>query len=882
MEQPKEYFAFISYKREDEKWAKWLANELEHHHLPKTLNDKELPKNLRPIFRDVDELSAGNLPEQIYHALSISKNLIVVCSPRAAKSEWVEKEITDFIKINDGKSDNIYPFIIEGTPFAKNPIEECFPAALKNLPENEERIGGNINETGGKNVAVVKTIAGMLGVSHDSLWNRYEREQKRKRNWIFSAAIIAFLCISIIAFWMYWQKQQTEKANWKMMENRARAVAEKASSLVDECDSYTAQRLLLEVMPEDLSNPNRPYTVETERILRNAVNNNSAILRGHSAPVNFVTISPDGKHVVSASGDNSLMIWDVKSGEIQFQLIGHSSPVTSVAYSPDGELIASASYDKTVRIWKAVSGTTPQILNGHRSYVNFVTFSPDGKYVLSSSGDATMKIWDVENGSVIRTITGHKGGVTCAVYSPDGKYIASSSKDSTIKIWDVETYGIKKEFNIHLSSVNNVSFSPDGKSIVSASKDGTVIIWDVVSSSVLYTLKGHSGPVWSVSFSRDGSKLVSASTDRTLRIWDVETGEPVDTLNGHSLDVFSAIFNQDGSLVISASKDETLRVWDIRKSSTLFSLDAIYISYCPNGKSVLATSKDKKVRICDVRTGIIQDSLFYLDSPINTASYSPDGMHIVTSYGKKTDVWNLKTQSLQYSLDGCFATFSPDGKYVVTNSFDLIQGSFVNTVRIWSIETGANSLTIKGDSYVNSIAFSPNGKIIMFATDDKTLEQYDSTTGYFLQSFKCHSSAIYDARFSHDGKYIVSASEDGVIKKLDAATGSTLFSIEGHTYRVHSVSFSPDGKRLLSASGDKTVRIWDAETGLLLQTLKGFASEVYHASFSPDGEIIVSSSYDGETKAWYSPPLQLLINQVRARFKKVPLSPNEKEQYYLE
>ena len=68
MEQQKEYYAFISYKQDDIKWAKWLANELEHYHLPTTLNGKNLPKNLRPIFRDVDELAAGNLPEQIYHA----------------------------------------------------------------------------------------------------------------------------------------------------------------------------------------------------------------------------------------------------------------------------------------------------------------------------------------------------------------------------------------------------------------------------------------------------------------------------------------------------------------------------------------------------------------------------------------------------------------------------------------------------------------------------------------------------------------------------------------------------------------------------------------------------------------------------------------------
>ena len=112
MDTSKEYYAFISYKREDEKWAKWLAQKLENYHLPTTLNGKELPKNLRPVFRDTDELSAGNLPKQIYHALSVSNNLIVICSPRSAQSEWVNKEIKDFIAIKGGKSDNIYPFII--------------------------------------------------------------------------------------------------------------------------------------------------------------------------------------------------------------------------------------------------------------------------------------------------------------------------------------------------------------------------------------------------------------------------------------------------------------------------------------------------------------------------------------------------------------------------------------------------------------------------------------------------------------------------------------------------------------------------------------------------------------------------------------------------
>ena len=145
MEMDKKYFAFISYQRQDEEWAKWLADQLEHYHLPLTLNGRDdLPKDLRPIFRDIDELSAGNLPKQIYQALKNSKNLIVVCSPNSAKSPWVNKEVETFIGM--GKLDNIFPFIIEGVAFSKNEDEECMPKALLKLPDDKERLGANIKE----------------------------------------------------------------------------------------------------------------------------------------------------------------------------------------------------------------------------------------------------------------------------------------------------------------------------------------------------------------------------------------------------------------------------------------------------------------------------------------------------------------------------------------------------------------------------------------------------------------------------------------------------------------------------------------------------------------------------------------------------------------
>ena len=184
------YYAFISYKREDEEWAAWLQHEFEHYRLPSTLNGRpDLPTEFGPIFRDVDELSAGNLPAQIHEALEASAHLIVVCSPLSAKSEWVNKEVSDFIEIGRRKGidniDNIFPFIVEGTPHAARAAEECFPAILRDLPASRERIGGNVNETG-RDKAFIKTLAGMLRIRFDELWQRYEKEkieeERRKRD----------------------------------------------------------------------------------------------------------------------------------------------------------------------------------------------------------------------------------------------------------------------------------------------------------------------------------------------------------------------------------------------------------------------------------------------------------------------------------------------------------------------------------------------------------------------------------------------------------------------------------------------------------------------------------------------------------------------------
>lgn len=166
-EQSNEYFAFISYKREDAEWALWLQRKLENYHLPSKIikEHPELPKKvqetsqIRPrLFRDITELGGGALPQEIEQALDNSEYLIVICSQKSAESEWVDKEVQGFV--NKGKINKIIPFIIDGEPY--NPQMECYSETLRGLKGNEnEPIGIKINDLG-REAAAIKVITTML------------------------------------------------------------------------------------------------------------------------------------------------------------------------------------------------------------------------------------------------------------------------------------------------------------------------------------------------------------------------------------------------------------------------------------------------------------------------------------------------------------------------------------------------------------------------------------------------------------------------------------------------------------------------------------------------------------------------------------------------
>ena len=189
MDKQNNYYAFISYNSTDEKWAKWLHERLEHYHIPVSLckQYKQLPKKIKPIFWYKADLNGTVLQKALQKELFVSRYLIVICSPNAAKSLWVNDEVQAFI--DQGKLDYIIPFIVSGTPFANDINEECFPKALRELPREKILRGPDIND-GGKKKALVNVISTMFDLPFDILWDRNRRYEYRKRA---SLSLIALL-----------------------------------------------------------------------------------------------------------------------------------------------------------------------------------------------------------------------------------------------------------------------------------------------------------------------------------------------------------------------------------------------------------------------------------------------------------------------------------------------------------------------------------------------------------------------------------------------------------------------------------------------------------------------------------------------------------------
>src|SRR5262249_37694719 len=260
-------------------------------------------------------------------------------------------------------------------------------------------------------------------------------------------------------------------------------------------------------------------------------------IKGHTDWVNRVAFTPDGQHLVTASRDKSLRIWEVGSGKEVLKVKDLPAGATALALSPDGGKLATTAgkwlKDKQqwvgeVNLYDAKTGKLVSTIKGHADPIEAVAFHPKGTQLATASNDGTAKVWDVAGGKELFTLKGHGGPVVAIAYSGDGKWIATGSDDKTVKLWDASDGKEVRTLKGPSRRVSAVAFSKDDKYLAAGSQDGTVTVWEAATGKEVRVLNADEG-VLAVAFSPDRTRLAARGRANGVQLRDVS---PRYVLNG--------------------------------------------------------------------------------------------------------------------------------------------------------------------------------------------------------------------------------------------------------------------------------------------------------------------------------------------------------------
>jgi WD40 repeat protein/serine/threonine protein kinase len=304
-----------------------------------------------------------------------------------------------------------------------------------------------------------------------------------------------------------------------------------------------------------------------------------ADVHSHRALVSAVSISRDGKSIVSASADGSVRSWDSATGRIlglPFWPHGDNhTGVKDVSLFPDGKtLVASLRATRTsVAVWDCQALRFVRYFSGFWS--NTVAISPDGRWIACGNAPAaygrrsrTLMVWD-STWKPITEFTPPQRSVGCVAFSSDSELLAAASDDGKIYVWNLSNREIRHTLPISNSLARSVTFSPDGGLLAAGGDDGLVRVWNNRSGSVLYVLSGHSAAACGVAFSPDSRILASAADDGRVHLWDAQSGTlrergriQIGPYGGAICDV---AFTPDGRHLVTANANGTLYVLRLRE-----------------------------------------------------------------------------------------------------------------------------------------------------------------------------------------------------------------------------------------------------------------------------------------------------------------------------
>ncbi|XP_069380930.1 transducin beta-like protein 3 [Paralichthys olivaceus] len=572
-------------------------------------------------------------------------------------------------------------------------------------------------------------------------------------------------------------------------------------------------------------------------------------------------LSCDDELLVTASRALLLKQWDWRQAQCtrSWRAI-HTVPVASMTFDSTSTLLATGGCDGTIKLWDVVKQYCTHNLKGSSGVVHLVQFHPDISrlQLFSSSLDCGIRLWDLRSSQCVCVLQSHYSAVTSLSFSADGDTMVSSGRDKICTVWDLETRKAKRTVPVY-EAVEGVVLLPENKDFsqigveskdlhfITAGSKGVLRVWEASTARCIYSQKLLStlSPVSGEEEEQDdnprsltyllhlpvSSRLATVTAEHNIVLYQLPALTTQQQFVGYSDEVLDVKFLGKDSHIVVATNSCQLKVFELLTNScqilyghtdTVLSLDVF-----KKGSLFASCAKDRSVRV------------WQLD-------------------GDSGQVRCVAQGSSHSNAVGSITCSRMKATFVVSGSQDC-------TVKVWDLpadlpatgedihELTARCTEKAHDKDINSVAVSPNDKLLASGSQDRTAKLWslaDEGNLGLLGVFRGHRRGVWAVCFSPVDQVLATSSADGTTKLWSLQDFSCLKTFEGHDASVLKVIFVSRGTQLLTSGSDGLVKLWTIKTNECVKTLDAHQDKVWGLHATRKDDKMVTGSADSNITVW--------------------------------
>jgi len=601
------------------------------------------------------------------------------------------------------------------------------------------------------------------------------------------------------------------------------------------------------------------------------------MLFSHEANPACAVMSADGRQLATADYDRVARLWDINSGQVlaKRKLAGRTK---AAHVGGDGTAVFATAAGRTIVLETLCEAKTavgsPTTIDNIEDVESGV-FSPDGSLLATGAqaawGPVKARLWRRSTGELVSEFS-HPHTVRDIVFRPNHEALATTSGDGLMRLWQIGSAKPLWELKLETGSVERVAFTPDGKRILLGDTEGFVWCYDVETRRRLFEVARESGSVIAVACADDGQTIAAVWSNGTARTGILADRRP--HWERLRIDRHTRIlsFRPRSRQMLLASEPRTAALWDLPQPSqiapSLAQSQLSAIAFSPDRKTVVAGCQNGTVVLRDSATGKSLRQAKNHQKCVPVVAFRPDGAVVLSASQDGTarlsnaDTGQPRGQLMDHRVESVTvqvetAAFTRDGRYVLT-------GDNIGRIQIWDGDTGAHvRLLAKHGGAVRSLDISTTGDRVVagYSIPDNCVRVWDIASGDLLWTFR-HGNTVRSVRFSPDGALVISASNDLTARLFSAADGGQVCNPMPHRGEVFVAAFSPNGKLAVTGGYDAMVRLWEIPSGRPVGEPMRHEGIVFSADFGADGNLLLTGSLDRTARLWdvttclpLSPPL---------------------------